>query len=114
MWLQRHATMYHSDFMMPTVMSSSITATSVAITWSQSEGSLAADDYTISLQQLTGSNRQLCSAVVDRRPAVTTTSTSMNFTDLQEFSIYTVRVTARVFDVLRTSTYEVITLPAGR
>ena len=106
-------TCYYSDFVMPTVMSSSLTATSVTINSSHPEGSLAADDYTIFLQRLTANNRQLCPTVTDSR-LMTTNTTSMSFTDLQEFSIYTVTVTARVFDVLRTSTYETTTLSAGR
>ena len=99
--------------MMPTITSSSITATSVTITWSQPEGSLAADDYTISLQRLTDSNRQLCPTITDSRQ-MTTTTTLMSFTNLQEFSIYTVTVTGRVFGVSRTSNlYEFTTTPAG-
>ena len=103
---------YYTDFPAPTITSSSITATSVTITWSQPEGSLAADDYTISLERLTDSDRQLCPTITDSRQ-MTITTTSMSFTNLQEFSIYTVTVTARVFATPRTSTHEFITTTAG-
>ena len=104
---------YYTDFPAPTITSSSITATSVTITWSQPEGSLAADDYTISLQRLTGNNRQLCPTITDSRQ-MTITTTSMSFANLQEFSIYTVTVTARAFGTPRTSTpHEFITTSAG-
>ena len=104
---------YYTDFPAPTITSSSITATSVTITWSQSEGSLAADDYTISLQRLTGNNRQLCPTITDSRQ-MTITTTSMSFTNLQEFSIYTVTVTARAFGMSKTSTpHEFTTTSTG-
>ena len=105
---------YYTDFPAPTITSSSITATSVTITWSQPEGSLAADDYTISLQRLTGSNRQLCPTITDSRQMTTTTTTEICFTNLQEFSIYTVTVTARAFGTPRTSTHEFTTLQIGK
>ena len=105
---------YYTDFPAPTITSSSITATSVTITWSQPEGSLAADDYTISLQRVTGNNRQLCPTITDNRQ-MTTTTTSISFTNLQEFSIYTVIVTARVFGMSRTSTpHGFITTSTGK
>ena len=108
-----HCGKYYTDFPAPIITSSSITATSVTITWSQPEGSLAADDYTISLQRLTGSNRQLCPTITDSRQ-MTITTISTSFTNLQEFSIYTITVTARVFGVSRTSTpHEFITISTG-
>ena len=110
--LEKKMICYYSDFVMPTVMFSSLTATSVTINWSHPEGSLEAEDYTIFLQRLVGNNRQLCPTITDSRQ-ITITTTSTSFTNLQEFSIYTVTVTARVFDVLRTSTYEITTLSAG-
>ena len=104
----------YTDFPAPTITSSSITATSATITWSQPEGSLAADNYTISLQRLTGSNRQLCPTITDNRQ-MTTTTTSISFTNLQEFSIYTVTVTARVFGMSRTSTpHEFTSISTGQ
>ena len=55
-------------------------------------------DYTVSLTRVTGSGQVLCALVMDSRPPVTTmaTVTSMEFTGLQEFSNYTVTVTARL------------------
>ena len=100
--------------MVPTIMSSSLTTTSVTITWSQPDGSLAADNYIISLHRLTNSNRTLCTTSTDNQTAMTTSAvTSMNFTDLMEFTIYSVIVTARVFGMSRTSRVEFTTLPAG-
>ena len=100
--------------MMPTIMSSSLTATSVTITWSQPEGSLAADDYIISLHQLTNSNQTLCTTSMNNQTMMTTSAaTSMNFTNLMEFNIYSVTVTARAFGTSRTSILEFTTLPAG-
>ena len=108
-----HSGIFYTDFLAPTISSSSITATSVTIIWSQPEGSLAADNYTISLQQLTGNNRQLCPTNMDSR-IINTTTTSMSFTNLQEFSIYTVTVTARVFGTSKTSIpHEFTTTSAG-
>ena len=104
---------YYTDFPAPTITSSSITATSATITWSQPEGSLAADDYIISLQRLTGSNRQLCPTITDNRQ-MTITTTSLSFTNLQEFSIYTVTVTARAFGTPTTSTHEFTTTSTGK
>ena len=102
----------NSDFALPTVMSLSLTATSVTIGWFQPADNLAANNYTIFLN-LTDSNQQLCPTVEDSRQ-MTTNATSMNFIDLQEFNIYTVTVSARVFGVTRTSTpHEFTTLPAG-
>ena len=101
-----------TDFPAPTIIISLSLTTSATITWSQPEGSLAADDYTISLQRLTGNNQQLCPTVTDSRQ-MTITTTSMSFTNLQEFSIYTVTVTARAFGTPRISTHEFTTLPTG-
>ena len=108
-----HSGIFYTDFLAPTIISSSITATSVIITWSQPEGSLAADNYTISLQRLTGNNRQLCSTNTDSR-IINTTTASTSFINLQEFCIYTVTVTARVFGTSRTSTpHKFTTTSAG-
>ena len=83
--------------MAPVVSISSLTTTSVSITWTQPEFSLPVMNYTVSLTRVTGSGQVLCPSVMDNRPPVTTmaTVTSMEFTGLQEFSTYTVTVTAR-------------------
>ena len=75
----------------------SLTTTSVIVTWTQPEFSLPVLNYTASLTRVTGSGQVLCPSVMDSRPPVTTmaTVTSMGFTGLQEFSTYTVTVTAR-------------------
>ena len=77
------------------VTTSSLTATSVTISWSPQPAQfhLPVVEYTVSLTQITGSGQAVCTQVVNSRPAVTTTDTSMSFTDLKEFSTYTVTVT---------------------
>ena len=77
---------------------SSLTATSVTISLSLPMFSLLVVEYTVSLIRVTGSGQALCPQVMDSRPAVTTTDTSMSFTGLEEFSTYTVTVTT-TFDV---------------
>ena len=77
------------------VTTSSLTATSVTISWSPQPAQfrLPVVEYTVSLTRVTGSGQALCTQVMDSRPAVTTTGTSMSFTGLEEFSTYTVTVT---------------------
>ena len=77
------------------VNTSSLTATSVTISWSPQPAQfrLPAVEYTVSLTRVTGSGQVLCTQVMDSRPAVTTTDTSMPFISLEEFSNYTVTVT---------------------
>ena len=93
------------------------TATSVTITWTQPEFSLPVLDYTVSLTRVTGSSQVLCPSVMDSRSPVTivATVTSMEFTGLQEFSTYTVTVTARFnTTVSQSPTMEFTTLSAGK
>ena len=105
--------------MEPVISTPSPTATSVSITWTQPEFSLPVLDYTVSLTRVTGSGQVLCPSVMDSRHPVTTMAniTIMEFTDLQEFSTYTVTVTARfsAFGLtLQTSTsMDFTTLSAG-
>ena len=77
------------------VTTSSLTATSVTISWSPQPAQfrLPVVEYTVSLTRVTGSGQALCAGVMDNRPTVTTTDTSMSFTGLEEFSTYTVTVT---------------------
>ena len=77
------------------VSTSSLTATSVIISWSPQPAQfrLPVVEYIVSLTRVTGSGQALCPQGVDSRPAVTTTNTSMSFTGLVEFSTYTVTVT---------------------
>ena len=74
---------------------SSLTATSVTISWSPQPAQfhLPVVEYTVSLTRVTGSSQTLCTQVMDTKQAVTTTNTSMSFTGLEEFSTYTVTVT---------------------
>ena len=77
------------------VTTSSLTATSVTISWSPQPAQfrLPVVEYTVSLTRVTGSGQVLCTQFTDSRPAVTTTATSMSFSGLEEFSTYTVTVT---------------------
>ena len=77
------------------ITTSSLNATSVTISWSPQPAQfrLPVVEYTVSLTRVTGSGQVLCTQVMDSRPAVTTTGTSMSFTGLEEFSTYTVTVT---------------------
>ena len=86
-----------AGLLVPVISIMSLTSTSVIITWTQPEFSLPVISYTVSLSRVTGSGQALCTGYMDTRPSVTTMAsvTSMNFMDLQEFSIYSVTVTAR-------------------
>ena len=73
------------------------TATSVPINWTQPEFSLPVVGYTVTVTRFTGSNSQvLCPSFVEEDQSTTTSPgvTTTTFTGLQEFSIYSVRVTA--------------------
>ena len=62
---------------------------------------LPAVGYSVLLTRVTGAGngQVLCNQdAMDRRPAITTTNTSMSFTGLEEFSTYTVTVTT-IFNV---------------
>ena len=77
-------------------VATSPTATSVNVTWTQPEFSQPVQNYTVSLIRRA---RGLCPSVQDSRPRVTImpTVTSIELTNLQEFSVYTVSVAA-LFD----------------
>ena len=72
------------------ITTSSLTATSVTISWSPQPAQfrLPVVEYTVSLTRVTGSGQALFPQVVDSRLTVTTTDTSMSFTDLEEFSTH--------------------------
>ena len=93
--LLRHTYYIYIGAMAAIITTSSLTATSVTISWSPQPAQfrLPVVDYTVSLTRVTGSGQVLCTPVVDSRPAVTATDTSMSFTGLEEFSTYTVTVT---------------------
>ena len=90
-----HKSIFTTGAMAASITTSSLTATLVTISWSPQPAQLCLPvvEYTVSLTRVTGSGQALCPGVMDsRRPAVTTTSTSMSFTGLEEFSTYTVTV----------------------
>ena len=118
---------YTSIGTLPPVIStlSSPTATSVTITWTQpdseSDFSIPVQMYTVLVTRLNGlAETAHCVTYTESRLPVTTTSTvmSVQFTDLQEFSIYRATVTAMfsaTFEVTPASTnLEFTTLSAGK
>ena len=96
----------------PVVTTSSLTATSVTISWTQPEFMLPAP-YTVSLTRVTGSGQVLCPSVQDVRPAVTTSGNSTSFTSLEEFSVYMVTVSITVGTNTRAASKEFTTLSAS-
>ena len=95
---------------MPTVTSSLLTNTSVYISWSQSEGSLVADYYTVSIRR---SDQQFCLMSLDKR-TMNINATSVNISNLFGSSTYTVMITAKAYNNSRTSTYNFSTPLAGK
>ena len=88
----------HTGNLPPVISTSSTTATSVSITWTQPEFSLpvVGHGYTVTVTRVTGSGQVLCPSFVEEDQSTTTSPsvTTTTFTGLQEFSSYTVRVTA--------------------
>ena len=82
-----------AGFFTPT-LTSSVTTTSVTVSWTQPPFSFTPVGYTVTLTRVTGSGQVLCDEIVDSRSPVNTTATSMEFTGLQEFSVYIITVTA--------------------
>ena len=110
---------YHclqADFTTPiNITSSSLTSTSVTISWTQPPFSLPMDEYRVELRRVTGA-RQLCQVVEDYRSKMITGISTVEFTNLQEFSIYNVTITATLpsgFNVTLTPTVEFTTNAAG-
>ena len=87
--------------MPPVISTPSSTATSVTITWTQPEFSLPVVGYTVTVTRVTGSGQVLCPSFEEEDQSTTTSSsvTNTTFTGLQEFSSYTVRVTANFGNV---------------
>ncbi len=75
-------------------MSSSLTATSVTLSWTQAINSLPAESYTVSLTRQTGDDNGMCVLPNDTRSMmnIPPSTTSMEFTNLAEFSAYTFTV----------------------
>ena len=96
---------------------SSLTATSATVSWTQPTLSLPVVQYLVTLSRVLG-GQVLCPSVEDSILAVTTNDAAMVFTDLEEFSNYSVTVTAMfvVSGVPTNRSAEVafITLSAGR
>ena len=79
----------------PVVSTLSSTATSVTINWSQPEFSLPVVGYTVTVTRHTEISQALCLSFQNEQSTTTSpTRTATTFTGLQEFSSYTVRVTA--------------------
>ena len=75
-------------------MSSSLTAISVTISWIPATNSLQAESYTVSLTRMTGDDNGMCVFPSDVRSMmnIPPSTTSMEFTNLAEFSSYTFTV----------------------
>ena len=81
-----------SDFKRPiSITFSSLTVTSVTISWTQPPLSLPMDEYRVELRRVTDA-RQLCTMVEDYKSKMTTGISTVEFTNLQEFSIYNVTI----------------------
>ena len=107
--------------MNPDTIAPSPTATSVTITWTQPEFSLPVAGYTVTVTRVTGSGQVLCPSFVEEDQSTTTSPnvTTTTFTGLQEFSSYTVRVTANfnpafgLSSLIATENMMFITLSSG-
>ena len=104
---------YYTDLLAPTSPSmSSLTATSVTLSWTQPVGGLTVDIYRVTL---TTTSTGMCSGVSHTGEEITT-STSIVIDSLEENSIYTVTISAmnNEFNVMRsTSGPTITTLAAG-
>ena len=105
-----------SDFSRPiSVTFSSLTATSVTISWTQPPFSLPMDEYRVDLRRVTDT-RQLCAMVEDNKSRMTTGVFTVEFTNLQVFSIYNITITVTLpsgFTATLTPTVEFTTKAAG-
>ena len=99
-------------FEAPTVTAQVESPTSIRVTFTQPNGSLAAESYDIQYARVTGAGQTLCGGVED---PVNTTGVQSPFiiTNLEEFSSYDITVTARAFSAMRATTEQAMTLPAG-
>ena len=97
------------------IIFSSLTATSVTMSWTQPPFSLPMDEYRVELRRVTGP-RQLCQKFEDYKSKMTTGIPTVEFTDLQEFSIYCVTITVIIqngYNSTLTPTVEFTTKAAG-
>ncbi len=101
----------------PSITISSLTATSVTVSWTQPPFSFTPVSYTVTLRRHTGSDQVLCTGVEDSRAPITTAATSWTFSLLEEFSTYCVEVIARFMEfslsVTVPATITFTTLSAG-
>ena len=103
----------YTDLLAPTSLSmSSLTATSVTISWTQPVGGLTVDIYRVTLTTRISSG--MCTSVGHTREE-TTTSTSIVIDGLEENSIYTVTVSVVNNDsnLINTTSELTITTPAA-
>ena len=73
------------------------------------------DEYRVDLRQITGA-RQLCAMLEDSRSRMTSGTSTVDFSNLQEFSIYSVTITVILpsgFTATLTPTVEFTTKAAG-
>ena len=105
-----------SDFRRPiNITFSSLTATSMTISWTQPPFSLPMDVYRVELRRVT-SARQLCQVVENDKFKITNGTPTVNFTNLQVFSIYSVTITVTLpsgFTATLIPTVEFTTKAAG-
>ena len=100
--LQYHYTLYVGrSIPPPEISTTSPTATSVTVTWTQPEIPLLVIRYTVTVTRATGSGQVLCPSFVEEDQSTTTSPsvTTTTFTGLQEFSTYTVRVRVTVSSI---------------
>ena len=98
-------------------VSSPPTARSVIVSWTLPEFSLQVLEYRVVATRVAGSGLALCTPTMDTTSNATTTGNSMAFTGLEEFSTYTVTITAtfNAFGAtpMAASSTEFTTLSAG-
>lgn len=68
------------------------------------------EQYEVSLSRITGDGQILCDSVVDDRPMIITSNTSMEYSNLHEFSDYIVTVTALIANITAKATSNFTTL----
>ena len=102
--------------MAPIITTSQLTATSVTVSWTQPQFSFTPVSYTVTLSQRTGQGDMLCTDLADVRDTMIA-GESMEFTELEEFSIYDTQVRASFVElgqmVIRPGRIAITTLSAG-
>ena len=80
---------------MITIPSTSLSATSAILLWSQPPFSYDPIEYALLVTRVTGDNQRLCSNVKDSKPQVLTNSTTWLLDGLEEFSTYRATIMTR-------------------